>query len=85
MHILKISTLVISLLNTKFMPCFFPCKHKKTHPVHKELGEGKGITIVIKKVFLLHLYHHLLFDIDTSAYLLFGITMRSIPYCADVA
>ena len=40
MHILKISTLVISLLNTKFMPYFFPCKHKKTHPVHKELGEG---------------------------------------------
>ena len=29
MHILKISTLVISLLNTKFMPCFFLCKHKK--------------------------------------------------------
>ena len=29
MHILKISTLVISLLNTKFMPCFFPCKDKK--------------------------------------------------------
>ena len=44
MHILKISTLVISLLNTKFMPCFFPCKHKKTHPVHKELGEDHRIS-----------------------------------------
>ena len=41
MHILKISTLVINLLHTKIMPCFFPCKHKKTRPVHEELGEGE--------------------------------------------
>lgn len=40
MHILKISTLVINLLNTKFMPCFFPCKHKKLAQ-SKELGEGE--------------------------------------------
>ena len=44
MHILKISTLVINLLHTKIMPCFFPCKHKKTHPVHKELGEDHRIS-----------------------------------------
>ena len=49
MHILKISTLVISLLNTKFMPCFFPCKHKKTRPVHKELGEGERDVCCDKK------------------------------------
>ena len=39
MHILKISTLVISLLNTKFMPCFFPYKHKNS-PSSEELSEG---------------------------------------------
>ena len=68
MHILKISTLVISLLNTKFMPCFFPCKHKKKLTQStRNWARGKGMSVVIKKVFLLLLYHHLLFDIDTSA------------------
>ena len=67
MHILKISTLVINLLHTKIMPCFFPCKHKKLAQSTRNWARDKGITVVIKKVFLLHLYHHLLFDIDTSA------------------
>ena len=44
MHILKISTLVISLLNTKFMPCFFPCKHKKNSPSSEELSEEHRIS-----------------------------------------
>ena len=67
MHILKISTLVISLLNTKFMPYFFPCKHKKLTQSTRNWAREIGMSVVIKKVFLLLLYHHLLFDIDTSA------------------
>ena len=60
MHILKISTLVINLLHTKIMPCFFPCKHKKLTQSTRNWARDKGITVVIKKVFLLLLYHHLL-------------------------
>ena len=46
MHILKISTLVISLLNTKIMPCFFPCKHKKLAQSVEGTGRGgKGLLL----------------------------------------